>query len=96
MDESILFQGLLNRPPPRHSREILIEQADKVQAFLKTLLPLLESHKIQRRTFDLASSFVDQGASPDNVRMFHAIYNQFLELMHGAAAKVGKKKFGYM
>ena len=96
VDETLLFNGLLNRPPPRHSREILIEQDDKVQAFLRTLLPLLDTHKIQQRTFELARSFAEQGPTTTNIQTFHGIYRQFLDLTRGAASKVGKKKYGYM
>ena len=40
-DEQKLFAGVLNQPPSRHSREILIEQTDKVQEFMFTLIPRL-------------------------------------------------------
>ncbi|KAL3762213.1 hypothetical protein ACHAWU_004751 [Discostella pseudostelligera] len=95
-DERRLFAGVLNRPPPRHSREILIEQADKIKAFLDTLHPHLTEHNIQDRTFSLADSFVDDGPTDANIDTYHTLYKEFLELTQGAANKVGKRKFGYM
>jgi hypothetical protein len=37
MEQKTMFAGLINRPPPAHSRDILIEQEDKVQDFLQAL-----------------------------------------------------------
>ena len=36
-DERQLFNGIINRPVPHHSREILIAQTDKVQEFIRGL-----------------------------------------------------------
>jgi hypothetical protein len=95
-DEHTLFAGTLNRPPAFHSREILIEQADKTQAFLQTVLPRLKDQHIQQRTFELAESFTTGGACPGNITTYHLIYSQLLEIVRGAASEVGRKKFGYM
>lgn len=95
MDERKLFAGLINRPPPRHSREILIAQEDKVQAFLHTTKSLLKEHEIQRRVFDLAAEFVQNGASIENVENFQKLYGEFLRLVKAAAKKEGRKKYGY-
>ena len=93
--EQKLFNGILNRPPVHHSREILIAQADKVEHFLNTVRPLLKEHEIQRRAFDLAADFVATGANDDLILKYHILYQQFLELSRGAAKKAGRKKFGY-
>lgn len=95
MDESILFAGIINRPPDRHSREILIVQDDKVQDFLNTLRPLFKEHEIQRRVFDLAGLFATDGATEEALKKHHVIYKQFLELSRGAAKTAGRKKYGY-
>jgi hypothetical protein len=95
LHEKRAFAGILNRPPPFHSREILIEQEDKVQAFLRTLRPLLESHKMASRTFDLAKLMVERGATADTIRSYTKLYGEFLELVRGAAKQAGKKKYGY-
>jgi hypothetical protein len=67
-DERKLFSGVLNRPPPRHSREILIEQMDKVQAFMHTLLPRLKQSNMQQRVYDLAREFSDDGPNELNIQ----------------------------
>ncbi len=95
LHEKTAFTGILNRPPLFHSREILIEQKDKVQAFLRTLRPLLKSHKVAVRTFDLARSMVDSGATTDTIQQYTKLYGEFLELVWGAAKQAGKKKYGY-
>lgn len=95
MCEHTLFAGILNRPPTRHSREILIAQADKVQAFLQTLHPLLKEHEVERRTYELATAFVQEGATDDLIHKYHVLYKQFLELTNGASKQAGRKKYGY-
>ena len=37
-DENRLFRGIINRPVAAHSREFMLAQSDKVQAFLKELV----------------------------------------------------------
>jgi hypothetical protein len=96
VDEKTLFAGLLNRPPPHHSREILIEQADKVHAFLQEVTTLFKDNHIQQRTYALVDSFTIDGPSTDNIQKYQTIYDHFLELSNKAAHSVGRKKFGYM
>jgi hypothetical protein len=91
--ERKLFDGILNRPPIHHSREILIAQEDKVANFLHTIRPLLKEHEIQRRTFDLAADFVSEGATDELIHKYHILYREFLELSKGAAKTAGRKKF---
>lgn len=94
-DEDRLFAGLVNRPPPFHSREILIEQEDKVQALLRELIPALDAHNIAGRTFELARSFTEHKASPENIKTYNKLYGQFLTIVKDTASKVGRKKYGY-
>jgi hypothetical protein len=94
-DEAKLFSGLINRPPPFHSREILIEQEDKVRDFLTALIPALEAHNIAGRTFDLARSFAEHNASTENIISYNKLYGQFLTIVKDTSAKVGRKKYGY-
>ena len=95
MDERVLFAGILNRPPHKHSREILIAQEDKVRAFLHTTRALLTEHAIERRVYELASEFVVEGSTPTTIEHFHKIYAQFLDLVKAAAKREGRKKYGY-
>ncbi len=65
-DKTSLFHGIINRPLPAHSREILIEQEDKVLEFLAEIHPLLDAHNIDTRVAKLAASFAATGPTPIN------------------------------
>ena len=95
-NERALFAGIINRPLPLHSREILIEQSDKVQDFLASLYPVLDAHNYDERVFTLAKSFACSGATDSTVAKYQTLYGQFLEIVKGISNKVGKKKYGYM
>ena len=95
-DESSLFQGVINRPVSRHSREILIEQDDKVKGFIEEMHPKLTTHKIFARTTALEKEFVTQGATATNINSYHGLYKEFLDIARAASKTVGRKKFGYM
>lgn len=96
MDHESMFAGLINRPPMAHSREILIEQEDKVNNFLREVQARFGEHTFTERVFALAKSFVEAGPSQENIDRYNKLYGQFLEIVNGAANKVGKKKFGYV
>ena len=96
MEQQTMFAGLIHRPPPAHSREILIEQEDKVQDFLCALRPQFEAQNIECRVFDLARQFAEHKATSATVRAYNNLYGQFLEIVRGVANKVGRKKYGYM
>lgn len=96
MDCQRMFAGVVNRPPMAHSREILIEQEDKVQAFLRTLQPVLKEHNIEGRVYNLAKSFAEHKTTLENQTTYNKLYGEFLEIVRGVAKSVGKKKFGYM
>ena len=95
MDHTKLFSGLIHRPPTYTAREILIEQEDKVQEFLRSVWPLLESHNIATRVFKLADSFAQHKATNTNITAYTTLYGQFLELVKGAAKQIGRQKHGY-
>ena len=71
--EKQLFGGTINRPVTRQSREILIEQADKVKAFLEESISMSVSHKITERVAKLAGSFVRSGRTENNIEEYHKI-----------------------
>jgi hypothetical protein len=96
MDQKSLFAGLINRPPPVHSREILIEQEDKVQDFLRALKPQFDYHNFARRVFDLSGKFAKHNDHAPAVQEYNLLYGQFLEIVKGVAKEVGRKKYGYM
>jgi hypothetical protein len=96
MNQQSMFGGLINRPPPAHSREILIEQEDKVQDFLRALKPLFEYHKLERRVFELAGKFAEYLDHTSIIKEYNTVYGQFLEIVKGVAHQIGRKKYGYM
>ena len=96
MDQKSMFAGLIHRPPHVHSREILIEQDDKVQAFLRALRHQFDAHNFEHRVFAMAAQFTEHKGSAENISLYNKLYCQFLEIVKGVANEVGKKKFGYM
>ena len=72
-DESQLFAGITNRPLPLHSREILIEQEDKVLDFLTSLYPILDAHNFDERVFSLAKTFASNGANESYSHLPHSL-----------------------
>ena len=95
-DETRLFQGVINRPVSHHSREILLEQTDKIQAFLDDVIPRMTSHAIPARTTALATLFTQVGATEESIHAYNSLYKEFLDAAKASSKKVGRKKFGYM
>lgn len=95
MDQKEMFAGLINKPPPLQSREIQIEQEDKVQAFLRVLRNRLDDNTIAERTYALALSFAEHKASDENIRSYNKLYGQFLEIVNGTSKEIGRKDIGY-
>ena len=89
-----LFQGIVNKPPNLHSRDFLIQQADKVQMFLEALLPLVKHQHMEERTVSVASEFFRKGNTTRAVTKYMKLYGGVLDV--STTAKVGHRKFGYM
>lgn len=96
LDEKKLFGGVLNRPVHFHSREITLEQDDKVQKYLSLLEDKLREHKVELRIVELAAMFSTYGPTDKNIRKYQRLYKEFIDLARGCAKQVGRKKFGYM
>ena len=95
MDQQQMFAGILNKPPPATARDILVEQEDKVQKFLRHALAQFETHKIAERVFRLAADFAKDGATTENEQKYNKLYGEFLELVTSSTKAGGKKKYGY-
>ena len=95
MDHQQMFAGILNKPPPATARDILIEQEDKVQRFLRHVIAQFETHKIAERVFQLAANFAAHGATTVNESKYNKLYREFLELVKSSTKAEGRKKFGY-
>jgi len=96
IDERNLFQGVINRPVPHHSREIQLVQDDKVHAFILALEAKYRDHKLQEKAFAVANDFVNQGVTEANIHRYHKIYREFLDMARAVAKRVGRKKYGYV
>ena len=95
IDENKLFQGLINRPVPHHSRELQFSQADKVKKFVTSLENKLDEHSIPQRITELAHSFALHSATQSTIAQYNALYGEFMELTRSTAKRVGRKKYGY-
>ena len=73
IDESILFEGILNRPVPHHSREITLVQEDKTKHFIMGLEEKIVEHKVHTRTLDLADKFATYGPTHLNVATYQTL-----------------------
>ena len=95
LDERQLFQGLINRPVPYHSRELQFTQADKVRVFIAALENKLDEHAFPHRVTQLADAFALTSSTPANITKYNNIYGEFLDLTRAMAKQTGKKKYGY-
>ena len=71
MDHRQMFAGIITKPPPLTARDILIEQEDKVQNFLRHVLAQFETHKVVERIFRLAADFASHGATELNEQKYN-------------------------
>lgn len=95
-DEKKLFRGIINRPTEISSREFLLEQENKKRLFTTAARTLYHQHKIIKRVMELAATFAESGATPDNIVAFGALDKEIIELTKAAAKKAGRKNYGYM
>lgn len=95
-EERLLFRGIINRPVDIHSREFMIEQTDKTKQFQKETEKAVKENKIKEKVFKMAVSFARRGRTKRNVVMYQKLDEQIKNMARGTAAKVGKKKYGYM
>ena len=59
--EAKLFQGLINRPVPVHSREFMLAQTDKKLAFQKEMIKNIKHNQTKERVILLARTFIEGG-----------------------------------
>lgn len=95
IDETQMFQGIINRPLPHHSREIQIAQADKVKAFIDALETKLDEHWLPQCVAELTNDFAIHAATPAVIIKYNKLYGELLDLARATAKKVGRKKYGY-
>ena len=96
LDTKLLFCGLINRPIDHQSREFRLHQSDKCEDFLKDVIPLFKHHNIMGRAISLAGRFARWGKTPNNLRLYRSLYGEAIDLPRHSAAKIGKRKYGYM
>ncbi|KAL7524524.1 hypothetical protein ACHAWF_002609, partial [Thalassiosira exigua] len=94
--EDRLFQGVMNRPIPMHSREFIIEQDDKVEVFVSEVIRICKVYRLRERVFELCTNFAKFGKTKQNVAKYQQLDKEIREAAMAAAKKTSKKKFGYM
>ena len=94
-DAKRLFRGLTHRPTEIHSREFMIEQADKKLKFTCIARTKFNEHKIPERVFKLVAAFAEHGATSKNLKQFMQLDKEIVNLIIAAAKKACKKKYGY-
>jgi hypothetical protein len=95
LDESKLFDGLLNRPIRVPNRVFLLVQADKQIKFLKAFHSRTEQCKFKSRVLQLASLFRQHGPAPSLVKRYNDLDEEIQQRLVECAALCIKKKFGY-
>eukprot|EP01082_Thalassiosira_pseudonana_P012463 g11074.t1 g11074 contig5:6529-7404(+) len=78
------------------SREIMLEQADKIESFLSDLRATQNRYMIPERIFRLARRFAMEGPTKTLIATYNSIDTQLTEMTRSAAKKNGRKKFGFM
>ena len=94
-DENELFRGIQNRPVISPSREFILEQADKCEAFVLAFRKLASEKKFQERAIALSKAMHCHGATETLVSRFQILDKEVQECLLAVARKVVKKKFGY-
>ena len=64
--EAKLFQGLLDRLVPVHSREFMLAQTDKKLAFQKEMIKNIKHNQIKERVLSLAEQFIKKDHTENN------------------------------
>eukprot|EP01082_Thalassiosira_pseudonana_P012507 g11093.t1 g11093 contig5:73613-75625(-) len=95
-DMTTFFRGVTFRPTSIMSREIMLEQADKIESFLSDLRATQNRYMIPERIFRLARRFAMEGPTKTLIASYNSIDTQLTEMTRSAAKKNGRKKFGFM
>ncbi|EED89738.1 predicted protein [Thalassiosira pseudonana CCMP1335] len=95
-DMTTFFRGVTFRPTSIMSREIMLEQADKIESFLSDLRATQNRYMIPERIFRLAPRFAMEGPTKTLIATYNSIDTQLTEMTRSAAKKNGRKKFGFM
>ena len=93
--ESVLFKGIINRPMHHPSREFKLDQADRVQKFLKRFRELVEEHSLESRAKELVTLFELYGCDEMNKKQYQTLDTDIRDMMISAAQSVVKGKCGY-
>ena len=94
-DEKKLFRGIQNRPVINPSREFILKQADKCEAYVLAFRQLAEEKKFKDRVIALSKSMHANGATEPLRTCYHILDKEIQECLLAVARKVAKKKFGY-
>ena len=90
--ESVLFKGIINRPMHHPSREFKLDQADRVQKFLKRFRELAEDHSLEKRAKELVTLFELYGCNEMNKKRYQTLDTDIHDMLISAARSVIKGK----
>ena len=94
-NEKKLFNGIINRPMHHPAREFKLEQADRVEKFIKRFRELAEDRKLAEGVRKLAADFAKYGSDENMVKRYQAMDKQICQYMI-AAAQFIKGRCGYV
>ena len=94
-DKNLLFKGIVNCPMLHPKREFKLEQADRVERFLKRFRELALESNFEKRTYKLEEDFRLHGKDKKNLHRYQTLDEDIRDSMIHAAKSVAKGKCGY-
>lgn len=67
-----------------------------MKEFVEKMIDEAREQNMKEHTFRLARNFAKYGKTHKNVTRYNKLYSQLVNRVKGVAAKVGRKKYGYM
>ncbi len=94
-DETMLFRGLINRPPNAINRQFTLHQEDKVLKFMDELRKAIEEKDIQLKVVVLQAKFHMEGCTSDAVRAYNALDKEYTDIVRAVLKKTARRRYGY-
>lgn len=95
IDESLLFDGQVNRPVRVPNREFMLSQADKCEIFIKAFKKLAQDFNFKKRIESIEARMAVTGPSEMLVLEYNNLDSEIMRRILECAKKCIKKKYGY-
>ena len=95
IDETELFQGLVNRPVRVPSREFILSQADKCKKFTDEFRSIASKRNFDTRAKRLYRRFQEEGPSTELEKLYNILDKEIQEQLLHVAKTIVRKKYGY-